>query len=397
MGGLRMSKNIKNKFYTLTQEEQKNRLKEIALVFLKLGTIAFGGPAAHIAMMEDEIVAKRKWLPKERFLDLYGATNLLPGPNSTELAIHLGYERGGWLGLIIAGTCFIIPAMLIIIVFAIIYTVYGSLPEISGIMYGIKPVVIAIIFQALVRLGKSAIKNISTGAIGIIAIILSLKGFNEISLLALAGISAMIIANKEKINNNKLSMFIPLLPISNVVIKSDSKMDMGLSSLFLTFVKIGSVLYGSGYVLLAFLEADFIERSGILTRQQLLDAISVGQFTPGPLFTTATFIGYIIHGIPGSILATIGIFLPSFILVGLLNPIMPRLRDSSWLSGLLDGVNVASWGLMAVVSWKLGISAVIDIPTIVLALISLFIVFRYKINSAWLVLLGGIIGLILSF
>ena len=391
-----MTKNIRNEFYTLPKEEKKNRLKEIALVFLKLGTTAFGGPAAHVAMMDDEIVKKRKWLEKDKFLDLYGATNLLPGPNSTELAIHLGYERGGWLGLIIAGACFILPAMLIVMIFAAIYTMYGSLPEVSGIMYGIKPVIIAVIIQALIRLGQSAVKNMTTGVLGIMVIILSFLGFHELILLACAGIIMMLITNRQKLKGSRLSMFAPIFPVATVAARSVSEGSMALSSLFLTFLKIGSVLYGSGYVLLAFLEADFVERYGVLTSQQLLDAISVGQFTPGPVFTTATFIGYIIQGIPGAILATMGIFLPAFLLVGILNPVIPKLRSSSWVSGLLDGVNVASWGLMAVVSLKLGISAVVDIPTIILAVVSIFIVFRYKINSAWLVLSGGIIGMIIS-
>lgn len=391
-----MTKNTRNEFYTLPREEQKNRLKEIAMVFLKLGTTAFGGPAAHVAMMDDEIVKKRKWIEKEKFLDIYGATNLLPGPNSTELAIHLGYERGGWLGLILAGVCFILPAMLIVMVFAAIYIMYGSLPEVSGIMYGIKPVIIAVILQALIRLGQTAAKNISTRILGIIVIILSFLGFHELVLLASAGVLMMLINNRNKLRRSNVSMFVTFLPVATVTVKSVTENRMTLSSLFLTFLKIGSVLYGSGYVLLAFLEADFVERYGVITSQQLLDAISVGQFTPGPVFTTATFVGYIIQGIPGAILATIGIFLPSFVLVGILNPVIPKLRSSSWISGLLDGVNVASWGLMAVVSWKLSVSAVVDIPTLILAIISLFIVFRFKINSAWLVLSGGIMGLIIS-
>lgn len=391
-----MSKNKRFEIYTLGKEERVSRLKEIALVFLKLGATAFGGPAAHVAMMEDEIVRKRKWLEKEKFLDLYGATNLIPGPNSTELAIHLGYERGGWLGLIIAGACFILPAMLIVTAFAAVYMIYGSLPEVSGIMYGIKPVIIAIILQALIRLGQSAVKNIPTGVLGAVVIILSFLGFHELSLLAASGIVMMFIANRKKFKGSSMYIFAPVLPVAASAAKSVSESSMALSSLFLTFLKIGSVLYGSGYVLLAFLEADFVERYGVLTSQQLLDAVSVGQFTPGPVFTTATFIGYIIQGTPGAILSTIGIFLPAFILVGILNPFIHRLRSSSWVSGLLDGVNAASWGLMAVVSWKLGISAVVDIPTGMLALISLIIVFKYRINSAWLVLSGGVAGLVIS-
>ncbi len=393
-----MIKNRRHEFYQLTKEEQKGRLKEITQVFFKLGATAFGGPAAHVAMMEDEIVKKRKWLPREQFMDLYGATNLLPGPNSTELAIHLGYERGGWLGLVIGGVSFILPAMLIVMVIAKIYTVYGALPEVSGIMYGIKPVIIAILLQALIRLGKSAVKNVPTGVLGAGVILLSFLGFHEIMLLALSGVMMMLIANRKKLRgtHTHMSVIFPLFPIATAVTKSISVKSMELSSLFLNFLKIGSVLYGSGYVLLAFLEADFVERYGVLTSQQLLDAVSVGQFTPGPVFTTATFIGYIIQGVPGAILATIGIFLPAFVLVGLLNPVIPKLRSSSWVGGILDGVNVASWGLMAVVSYKLGIAAVVDLPTIILALISLVVVFKFKINTAWLVLAGGVVGLVLS-
>jgi len=388
--------NRRKEFYTLSPVEQNSRLKEIALVFLKLGTTAFGGPAAHVAMMDDEIVKKRKWLEEDKFLDLYGATNLIPGPNSTELAIHLGYERGGWLGLIIAGVCFILPAMLIVTVFAAIYMLYGSLPEISGILYGIKPVIIAIILQALIRLGKTAVKNVPTGIVGVIVIILSLYGFNEIFLLLLSGIIMMLIKNQDNFKGANLLSLVPIIPVSGFVTKSYVESSITLSALFLTFLKIGSVLYGSGYVLLAFLETNFVERFGVITSQQLLDAVSIGQFTPGPIFTTATFIGYIIHGVPGAILATIGIFLPSFVLVGILNNFIPKLRSSSWVSGILDGVNVASLGLMAVVSWKLGIAAIVDIPTFILAIISMFIVFRYNLNSAWLILSGGAIGFILS-
>jgi chromate transporter len=388
----------KHEFYTLSAEDKKGRLKEIASVFFKLGAIAFGGPAAHIAMMEDEIVKKRKWIDKNKFLDLLGATNLIPGPNSTELAIHLGYERGGWLGLLLAGTTFILPAMCIVLAFAIMYVRYGTLPEISNILYGIKPVIIAIVLQALIRLAQSAVKNKTTAIIGAAVIILSFLGFNEILLIALAGLFMILVTNASKFNKAKISSFIPvLLPLGAALPQQLQTKGMSLSNVFLTFLKIGSVLYGSGYVLLAFLEAEFVEGFKVLTSQQLLDAVAVGQFTPGPVFTTATFVGYLIYGIPGAILATIGIFLPAFVLVGLLNPIVPKLRSSKVISNVLDGVNVASWGLMAVVSWKLGASAIIDIPTAVLAVISLFIVFRYKINSAWIVLFGGIAGFALSF
>lgn len=392
-----MNKVNKSEFHTLDKTEQKLRLKEVASVFLKLGTTAFGGPAAHVAMMEDEIVKKRKWLSKEKFLDLYGATNLIPGPNSTELAIHLGYERGGWLGLILAGACFILPAMLIVLAFAVMYVRYGALPEVSNILYGIKPVIIAIVLQALIRLGQSAIKNKITGIIGAAVIILSFLGVNEILLLALAGLFMFVVTNGSKLNKSKLNSFTPaLLPLAVLVPSQLQRSGMNVYKVFLSFLKIGSVLYGSGYVLLAFLEAEFVERFAVLTSQQILDAVAVGQFTPGPVFTTATFIGYLIQGTPGAIVATIGIFLPAFVLVGLLNPIIPRLRSSKVISNILDGINVASWGLMAVVSWKLGVSAVVDVTTAILAAVSLFVVFKYKINSAWIVLLGGIAGLVVS-
>lgn len=397
-------KKIPNEYYTLSKQDQHNRLKEIALVFLKLGAIAFGGPAAHVAMMEDEIVKKRKWLDKDKFMDLYGATNLLPGPNSTELAIHLGLERGGWRGLILAGGCFILPAMLIVMLIATLYSRYGTLPEVTGILYGIKPVIIAILLQALIRLGQSSIKNTATGLIGIIVILLSFLGLHELILLFAAGFAMMLFANRSRVlrKGSDLRSFSPYFSlyagsqISNLLIGGDTDKVLGISKLFLIFLKIGSVLYGSGYVLLAFLESDFVVRYGVLTSKQLLDAISVGQITPGPVFTTATFIGYILHGGWGGIFATIGIFLPSFVLVGFVHPYISKLRSSALISGLLDGINVASWGLMSVVSWKLAVTAVIDLPTLLLAAASLFLVFRFKINSAWLVLGGGFIGFLVN-
>lgn len=382
----------KREFYTLSNIEQRKRLIEIAFMFLKLGITAFGGPATHVAMMDEEIIKKRKWVSSESFLDFYGVTNLLPGPNSTELAIHLGYERGGWLGLIIAGVCFILPAMMIVTALAAVYVSYGSLPEISGIMNGIKPVIIAVILQALLRLGKSALKNRSSIVLFLFTIALSYFGYSEIFLLFLSGIIMMLIVNRRKLRRSDLSLFIPTTSVSLVAYSSIMINKFSLSSIFLTFFKIGLVLYGSGYVLLAYLESYFVETYGVITTNQLLDAVSVGQFTPGPIFTTATFIGYLLHGVPGAIVATIGIFLPAFLFVGLLNNILPVLRRSSWAAGILDGVNVASLAFMAVVSMKLVAAAIVDLPTAVLAIISIFLVFKYNINSAWLVLGGGLIG-----
>lgn len=365
----------KTNYKDLNRSEKIIRQKEISKVFLRLGTLAFGGPAAHIAMMDEEIVKKRKWISRDKFMDLIGATNLIPGPNSTELAIHLGYERGGILGLLLAGTTFILPAMIIVLLFAITYVKYGSIPEVGSILYGVKPVIIAVVLQALYRLGKSVIKDKISFMVLLFILAFSFLGISEIPLLFIAGIIMMGILNRDKIKNKFLG--ISILPLSLV---------------FLTFLKIGSVLYGSGYVLLAFLEAEFVEKLGILTNQQLLDAVAVGQLTPGPVFTTATFIGYLLRGLPGAILATIGIFLPSFILVWALNAIIPKLRTSSWVSGMLDGINIASLGLMAVVSFKLGISSLIDVLTISIFMGSIFALTKFKINSAWIIVGGGIVG-----
>jgi chromate transporter len=381
-----------------SQTEKKKRLREVAFVFLKLGTIAFGGPAAHIAMMNEEIVQKRKWVNQETFLDLLGAANLIPGPNSTELAIHLGYRRAGWGGLLLAGACFILPAMLIVLAFAVAYKAYGSLPETSSILYGIKPVIMAIVLQALWGLGRQALKNRETIIIGITVVLLSLFGVHEIFLLVLAGLAALLWQQREKLRGRLFSLAPGAPMLSAFSAPYQHHIEPGsLMKLFLLFLKTGSVLYGSGYVLLAFLQTDFVDRWAVLTPQQLLDAVAVGQFTPGPVFTTATFIGYLIAGTPGAILSTVGIFLPAFIFVALVTPWIPRLRQSPWTSSLLDGVNVASLALMAVVTVRLGFSAVVDPFTGIIAAISLLFVFRLKVNSAWLVLAGGLAGLLHSY
>ena len=383
------------------QERSETSLGELARLFLKLGTIGFGGPAAHIAMMEDEVVKRRRWLDHQAFLDLLGATNLIPGPNSTELAIHIGLVRAGWKGLVVAGSCFILPAMLIVWFLAALYVRYGSLPEATFLLYGIKPVIIAIILQALWGLGKSAVKGPLTALVGVTVMVLFFGGMDEIVLLFAAGLITMAIENLWRgwRQGTHSLMGFPLLSIFSVSAELSSPIALtttgpvSLLKLTLFFLKIGSVLFGSGYVLLAFLRADLVDRWHWLTDQQLLDAIAIGQFTPGPVFTTATFVGYVIAGSPGAILATIGIFLPSFVFVLISSPFIPRLRSSTWASGFLDGVNVASLALMAAVTWQLGRAAVIDWFTAVLALISCVLVFRLKINSAWLVLGGGALGL----
>jgi chromate transporter len=387
---------------TGNQDRSETSLGELARLFLKLGTIAFGGPAAHIAMMEEEVVRRRRWLDHERFLDLLGATNLIPGPNSTEMAIHIGLVRAGWRGLVVAGSCFILPAMLIVWILASLYVRYGSLPEATFLLSGIKPVIIAIVVQALWGLGKSAIKGPLTALIGAAVMVLFFLGTNEIFLLFSAGFVAMAVENlwrrwkqgtRVLIGFSILSMFSGSVDASSAIAMTPV-VPVSLLKLTLFFLKIGSVLFGSGYVLLAFLRADLVDRWHWLTDQQLLDAIAIGQFTPGPVFTTATFVGYVVAGSSGAILATIGIFLPAFVFVLISSPFIPKLRRSPWASGFLDGVNVASLGLMAAVTWQLGRAAVIDWFTAVLALIAAVLVFRLKINSAWLVLGGGIIGLL---
>ncbi|BAZ46534.1 chromate ion transporter family protein [Chondrocystis sp. NIES-4102] len=372
---------------------QKTALQELALIFFKLGTVAFGGPVAHIAMMEEEIVKRRGWLTQQKFLDLLGVTSLIPGPNSTELAIHIGYERGGWRGLFIAGSCFILPAMAIVWVVAAIYSRYQTLPEISGLLYGIKPLICVVIIQALWKLGRKAAKDIPTTIAGMAVIIAFMAGVNEILLLFLAGLGVTMVKNFSQINGmTSISLF--TVAEVGVQVNNKSTPDLSWGGIFLFFLKVGSVLYGSGYVLLAFLQRDLVERSQLLTNQQLLDAIAIGQVTPGPVFTTATFIGYLLGGNLGAIAATIGIFLPAFVLVGLISPWVDKLRSSSWLSGFLDGVNAASLGLMATVTYTLAKTAIIDGLTLGLLIIGAIALFKFQINSAWLVVFGAIVGLI---
>lgn len=363
------------------------KVKEIARVFLKLGITAFGGPAAHIAMMQQEVVIKRQWMSEEHFLDLIGATNLIPGPNSTEMAIHIGHDRAGWKGLMVAGLCFICPAVIITLFFAWIYKQYGQLPEVQPFIYGIKPAIISVILAAIYPLAKKSLKNMRLWIIGSLVLGLSLSGVNEIFLLFGAGIVAVLlyVMTKEK----TMHSFIPvgLLQISDSEIISAKNLN-----LFLIFLKVGAILYGSGYVLFAFLDAELVE-TGVLTRQQLIDAIAVGQFTPGPVFSSVTFIGYQINGLSGAVLSTIAIFLPSFVFVALLHPLMKKIRNSSLLSAFLDAVNVASVAIIIAVCAEMAKDTVTDWRTIVIAVISLLFVFRFKkINSAFIVLGGSLLG-----
>ena len=349
---------------------------EIFKVFAKLGIFAFGGPAAHVAMMEDEVVTKRKWMSKERFIDMYGFTSLIPGPNSTEMAILIGYHRGGVIGLIIAGLSFILPAVAVVLVFAYIYVNYGSIPIVAGIFDGVKPVILAIVIQALFRLSKSILSSFEKALIFLAVLALSFFGLSEIPLILIGSATYLII---KKLPKKKLYVVEP----------------MSWLMVFLVFLKIGSVLYGSGYVLLSFLETEFVIRYGAITAQTLLDAVAVGQFTPGPVFTTATFIGYTIAGLSGAMAATVGIFLPSFLLVGLVFPWFEKLRKNPILSILLDGLNAASIALMASVTIKLGMATLLGWESILIFIISAAILIKTKINSTWLILAGALIGIIL--
>jgi chromate transporter len=376
------------------------RLAELAGLYLKLGAIGFGGPAATIAMMEDEVVRRRHWLTHEEFLDLLGATNLIPGPNSTEMAIHIGSRRAGWLGLIVAGSCFILPAAFIVGILAWAYVRYGQLPQAEGLLYGVKPVVLAIVLQAVWRLGRPALKTKRLMMIGIISMILAFLGVNELAILFGAGLALAIyhssVSRKDKPQASLpgVSPGIPMVA-ATAMTSTAAVVSVGLWPMFLFFLKIGSVLFGSGYVLLAFLRADLVDRWHWLTESQLLDAVAVGQITPGPVFTTATFIGYLLSGTAGAILATVGIFLPAFVFVAISGPLVPRLRRSPGAGAFLDGLNAASLALMAVVMIQLAGAAFVDIPTIAIGAGAAFLLLRYRLNSTWLVLGGTIIGILI--
>lgn len=379
----------------------KNLLKDIALTFLTLGTVAFGGPAAHIAMMEDEVVNKRSWLNREEFLDLVGVTNLIPGPNSTEMAIHIGFRLAGWRGLLTAGICFISPAVLMVIGFAWVYVNYGKLPLSENIFSGIKPVIIAIVLQALFRFGKSAIKTKSLLVLAILAAVTNILGLSEVLVIFSAGIFNLIFSNLKTIIDKGKSLIFLFLGTgfttkTCLLVNSSNLIDFSLAKLFMFFLKVGSVLFGSGYVLLAFLKADLVDKFAWLTETQLLDAIAVGQFTPGPISTTATFIGYILGGIPGALVATLGIFIPAFFFVAISAPFIPKLRSSKSAGKILDGINVASIALMVVVTFMLGKTILINPLGIGIFVLSLFLLITYKVNSIWLIFVGAFLSILLS-
>ncbi len=376
---------------------------EVARVFLGLGVIGFGGPAAHIALMEDEVVRRRRWLTRDQFLDLLGATNLIPGPNSTEMAIHVGFVRAGWPGLVAAGACFILPAMLITLALAVAYVRFGRLPEVAWLLYGVKPVIIAVVVQAVWGLARKVLVTPTTAVTALGVLALALRGVDEVALLFGAALGLPLIraiatggSARALAPGGWLGLAWAAAP-SPAAGGAVASVSVSLYELALIFLKVGSILFGSGYVLLAFLRPDLVERTGWLADAQLLDAVAVGQITPGPVLTTATFIGYLVAGLPGGIVATLAIFLPSFLFVALSSPLVPRLRRSPWAGAFLDGANAASVALMATVTWSLGRAALVDWLTAGLLVTAAAILLLTRLNSAWLVAGGAIVGFLAAW
>lgn len=371
---------------------EKGHITEVAKVFFKLGLIAFGGPAAHVAMMEEEVVTKRKWMDRQHFLDLMGATNLIPGPNSTEMTMHCGHERAGRLGLFVAGASFILPAVVLTGILAWLYVEYGSLPQVEPFIFGIKPAVIAIIASAVYKLGQKAVKGTELAILGVVCLVAAILGLNEVlALLATGALGAAYFYIKQQGGSVKKQ----LLPVMLFQASAEPLVSPSTWKIFWSFLKVGSVLYGSGYVLFAYLDAELVAK-GWLTQQQLMDAIAIGQFTPGPVLSTATFIGYQLGGVGGAVAATVGMFLPSFLFVLVLNPLIPKMRRSKLLSYFLDSVNVAAVAIMMAVLVKMGQAIMVDWRAVVIAVLALAVTFGYKkANAMWLVLGGSLLGRLL--
>ena len=382
----------------MTELKLSDRLKEVALVFLRLGATSFGGPAAYIALMHNEAVVRRKWLDEQQFLDIMGAVNLIPGPNATEVASHLGLIRAGWLGLVLGGLLFLIPGTAAVTVVAWAYVKYGSIPQVGWVFYGVKPAVIAVIAHAVWSLSRRGFKNPLLIVVGLAVLGLYIVGVNEILLLLGGALLVLLFYAGRRFYKNRSACFIVtpalLMKVPFIGLVAGG-MTISHATLFLTFLKIGATLFGSGYVLLAFLNSEFVETLGWLTHAQVVDAIAVaGQITPGPLFNSAAFIGYLLGGVPSALLAALGIFLPSFLLVALLSRFLPAMRKSWWSGYFLDGVNAASIGLMAAVAIQLGRVVLIDPFTIIIAIVALFLLIKFKVSSVWLVLGGGALGAI---
>ncbi len=379
-------------------------LEQLARLFLRLGLTAFGGPAAHLAMMRDEVVERSKWLTNAEFIDLIGAANLIPGPSSTEVALYIGYQQAGWPGIFLAGICFILPAFLIVFAIAWAYMRFGQIPQAAGLLIGIKPVVIAVIAQALWNLGRTALKSRFLITLGVLSLLFAVNRLDPLAILIGAGFIALCKHRLTQSEREPLRSGLPLLSFVLALAavafsfgRMGAAASLGLKPLFLVFVKLGSVVYGSGYVLLAFLRTELVTQRNWLTSGQLLDAVAVGQMTPGPVFTTATFIGYVLAGPRGAVVATLGIFMPAFFLVGVTGPLVARIRSSPMAGAFLDGVNVSALALMAVVAWQLGQAALINKITVALAIVSAILLIRFRINSAWLVLGGGLAGVAISY
>ena len=387
-------------------ESLRARLFELASLFLKLGTIGFGGPAAHIALIESEIVHKRQWVTKQQFLDMIGAANLIPGPTSTEMAINTGWVRAGWAGLCVAGTSFIVPAALITGAFAWAYVRYGSLPLTASVLAGIKPAVIALILIAIWRLGKTAVKGPGLALLGTAALAAFFLQANPIVILLGGGAVGMLARRASTLRTGSASLFAPLLRVGRlsrtgvlgaaILASGVAAEHASLAQIALFFLRIGAVLYGGGYVLLAFLDHGLVQQNAWLTQQQLLDAIAIGQFTPGPVFSTATFIGYLLAGLPGAAVATVCIFLPSFFYVALLGPVLFRLRESAWMAAFLDSVNVCALALMTGVTLRLAVDAMRGWPSWIIGAAALAVLLRWKLNPAWIILAGGVAGLLFA-
>jgi chromate transporter len=373
---------------------QQSSLPEIAKLFLKLGIIGFGGPAAHIALMQEQVVTRRQWMSSQHFLDLVGATNLIPGPNSTELAMHIGRERAGAKGLVVAGICFILPAVIITGLFAWLYKQYGQLPHVQPFIFGIKPAIIAVILRAIFPLAKQSLKTVQLGIIGLVALVLAFLNINEIYIIFSAGLVALLLVAFKKRPNDGTTGIAPFFFLQ---IPGTAWLYTSVSNwkLFFIFLKIGAILYGSGYVLFAYIENELVAR-GIITHQQLTDAIAVGQFTPGPVFSSVTFIGYQINGFSGAVVSTIAIFLPSFLFVALLNPLVRKMRNSNAFSAFLDGVNIASVAAIIAVCYELAKDAVTDWRPILIGLASLLLLFTTKINTVFIILGGAAVGYLMT-
>lgn len=372
---------------------ERRGLGELAVVFLKLGTIGFGGPAAHIALTREEVVRRRRWLTEQEFLDVLGASNVVPGPTSTEVAIHVGAHRAGWRGLLVAGACFIAPAFVIVLGLAWLYERHGTDPSVVDIRYGILPVVLAIVVHAVFGLLRTAVTSVLLGVVAAAAFAAFLLEVNEILILAAGGLLAMLWANRHRIGGSVASIAAPLVLVAALGNDARNTVDPGLARLFFEFLKFGAVVFGSGYVLLAFLEGDLVDANHWITRQQLLDAVAVGQVTPGPVFTTATFVGFQIDGFAGAVVATLGIFLPAFAFVGALRPIVAWARRSHWARGALDGVTAASLGLMAGITVLLADDAFADAFTVAVGVVALAVLLRWRVNPVWLVGAGALVGL----